>query len=142
MLNDAAGAPGEKPLLPSYLRWRGLPDLLPRALSAFILMAAALVSVWLGGLVFDLFWLCAAVAVGFEWQIMISAPYLGVRFFCVALGLALSAYFAGDASFGAGVAALGACGLALALAAGPGRRLWAFCGIAYAGLLPVSLGAL
>lgn len=138
MPNDAPTPAGKAPSLTQ----RGLPDLLPRALSAFVLMAAALGSAWAGGLVFDLFWLCAALAVGFEWQRMIAAPYLGLRLLFAFIGLALASFFIGRGWFEGGIAALAAGGLSLAVIADPGRRLWASCGIAYAGLLPVSLGAL
>src|ERR1700730_14503987 len=142
MLNDPADAPGKNPPAPNFSGRRRLADLLPRVLSAIVLMAAALVSVWQGGLVFDLIWLGAALAVGCEWQNLIAAPNPRLRFFLVALGLVVSAYFAGKAWFGTACSLLGGCGLALALAAGPGRRIWAFGGIVYAGLLLVSAAVL
>ena len=142
MLNDAAGAPDKNSPAPSFFRRRGLADLLPRVASAIVLMGAALVSVWQGGLVFDLIWLCAALAVGCEWQQLIAAPHPRTRFLLVGLGLVLCAYFTGKAWFGIACAILAGCGLALALAAGPGRRIWAFGGMVYAGLLLVSVGAL
>ncbi|MGH6835970.1 MAG: phosphatidate cytidylyltransferase [Methylocella sp.] len=140
--NDAADSPGKNPPAPNFSGRHRLADLLPRVLSAIVLMAAAVVSVWRGGLVFDLIWLGAALAVGCEWQNLIAAPNPRLRFFLVALGLVVSAYFAGKAWFGAACAILGGCGLALALAAGRGRRIWAFAGIVYAGLLLVSAAAL
>jgi phosphatidate cytidylyltransferase len=142
MPNNAARVPGESSRAPSFLARRRLADLLPRVLSAVVLMAAAIVSLWLGGRVFDLVWTCAALAVAFEWQHVITASRPRVRFFCVALGIMVSAYFVTNASLRAGFASLGACGVALALASGPGRRLWAFGGIIYAGLLLVSVSVL
>ncbi|MDQ6868418.1 MAG: phosphatidate cytidylyltransferase [Pseudomonadota bacterium] len=142
MLNDAADAPGKNPPAPKFSGQRCLADLLPRVLSAIVLMAAALGSVWQGGLVFDLIWLGAALAVGGEWQNLIAAPNRRLRFFLVAVGLVVSAYFAGKAWFGTACSLLGGCGLALALAAGARRRIWAFGGIVYAGLLLVSAAAL
>jgi phosphatidate cytidylyltransferase len=142
MPNHAADAPGKNPPAPNFPGQRCLADLLPRVLSAIVLMAAALVSVWQGGLAFQLIWLGAALAVGCEWQNLIAAPNRRLRFFLVALGLVVCAYFAGKAWFGTACSVLGGCGLALALAAGPGRRIWAFGGIVYAGLLLVSAGAL
>ena len=63
--------------------------------------------------------------------------------FCLTgLGLVLGAYFVGKGWFGVRLRVLAACGLAAALAAGPGRRIWAFGGIIYAGSLLVSVGAL
>jgi phosphatidate cytidylyltransferase len=142
MLNDVADAPGKNPRASDFSGRRGFADLLPRVLSATVLMAAAVVSVWQGGLVFDVVWLGAALAVAGEWQNLIAAPNRGLRFFLVALGLVIGAYFAGKAWFGTACALLGACALALALAAGPGRRIWAIGGIVYAGLLLVSAAAL
>jgi phosphatidate cytidylyltransferase len=142
MLSDAADAPGKNAPAPNFDGRRCLADLLPRVLSAIVLMAAALVSVWQGGLVFDLIWLGAALAVACEWQNLIAAPNRRLRFFLVALGLAASAYFAGKAWFGTACSLLGGCGLALALAAGRRRRIWAFGGIVYAGLLLVSAAVL
>jgi phosphatidate cytidylyltransferase len=142
MLNDAADAPGKKPRAPNFSGRRCFADLLPRVFSAIVLMAAALVSVWQGGLVFDLIWLGAAFAVACEWQNLIAAPHRRLRIFLVGVGLVVSAYLAGKAWFGAGGAILGGCGVALALAAGPGRRIWAIGGIVYAGSLLVSAAVL
>jgi phosphatidate cytidylyltransferase len=141
MRNDVADAP-ENPRAPNFSGRRSFADLLPRVLSAIVLMAAALFSVWQGGLVFDLIWLGAALAVACEWQNLIAAPNRRLRFFLVGLGLVVSAYFAGKARFGAACSLLGACAIVLALAAGPRRRIWAIGGIVYAGLLLISAAAL
>ncbi|HUI20674.1 MAG TPA: phosphatidate cytidylyltransferase [Methylocella sp.] len=142
MLNDTSGAPTQRTPPLSLFGRRGLADLLPRLGSALVLMTAALVSVWQGGLTFDVIWACAALAVGFEWQNLIAARRPRIRFFLVGIGLVLCAYFVGRASISIAFMVLGACGFALAFAAGPGRRIWAFSGMAYAGLLVVSVGAL
>lgn len=142
MLNATDDAPGTQAPAPNFSGRRRLTDLGPRVLSAIVLMAAALVSVWQGGLVFDLIWLGATLAVGCEWQNLIAALNPRLRYLLVAVSLVLSAYFAGKAWFGAACAILGGCGFALALAAGPGRRIWAFGGIVYAGLLLISAIAL
>jgi phosphatidate cytidylyltransferase len=142
MLNDTADAPGKNARAPNFSERRCFADLLPRVLSSIVLMAAALISVWQGGLVFDLIWLGAALAVACEWQNLIAAPNRRLRFFLVGLGLVVSGYFAGKAWFGTACSLLGACALVLALAAGPGRRIWAIGGIVYAGLLLVSAAAL
>jgi phosphatidate cytidylyltransferase len=105
-------------------------------------MTAALVSVWQGGLVFDLIWLAAAIAVGLEWQLLIAASRPRIRLVLASLGLVLCAIFAGRISSGAGYAILASCGLATTCAAGPGRRLWAFAGLIYAGSLLMSVMAL
>ncbi|MGH6838447.1 MAG: phosphatidate cytidylyltransferase [Methylocella sp.] len=142
MQNNAADSPRENPPAPNFSGRRSLADLLPRVLSAIVLIAAALVSVWRGGLVFDLIWLGAALAVGCEWQNLIAAPNRGPRVFFVALGLIVSAHFAGKAWIGTACSWLFGCGLALAVAAGRGRRIWAFGGVVYAGLLLVAAIAL
>jgi phosphatidate cytidylyltransferase len=119
-----------------------LADLLPRAVSGVVLMAAAAVSLWLSGRVFDLFWLSAALAVGLEWQHLIAAARPRIRYLLLTLGLFSSAYFAGAGAFAAAIVLAAACGLGLAGAAGPGRRAWAAGGLIYAGALIFSLGAL
>ncbi len=142
MVNDAGGMPEEPPPAPDFSRKRRLPDLLPRLLSAIVLMAAALVSVWRGGLVFDLIWLGAALAVGCEWQKLIAAPHLRIRYLLTGFGLVLAAFFIGRGWFAGACAILAGCGIAAALAAGPGKRVWAFAGLVYAGFLLVSVVAL
>jgi phosphatidate cytidylyltransferase len=46
----------------------GFADLGPRVASAVVLVAVALVTLYLGGDVFALFWLVAGFAVNWEWQ--------------------------------------------------------------------------
>src|SRR5438093_1580584 len=116
-------------LCSGFSRRGGLADLTPRVLSAVVLMTAAAVSVWRGGFVFDLIWLCAALAVGYEWQNLITAPQPCVRGLIAALGLVIGSYFTAKAWFGMAGIALGISGIALALAAGEGRRIWAFGGV-------------
>jgi phosphatidate cytidylyltransferase len=117
-------------------------DLLPRLLSAVVLMTAALLSLWLGGAVFDLIWLFAAVAVGYEWQRLIAARRPILRCLITTLGLVAGALFLAETRTISAFVVLGASGVAIALLAGRDRRIWAFCGIAYAATLPISLGAL
>ncbi|HWX13849.1 MAG TPA: phosphatidate cytidylyltransferase, partial [Methylocella sp.] len=109
-----------------------MADLLPRFLSAIVLMIAALLALWLGGVVFDLIWLFAALAVGYEWQNLISAPRPRLRSLLAALGLVLGALFSAEVWLGSACASLGVAGVVVALVAGRGRRMWAFCGIVYA----------
>jgi phosphatidate cytidylyltransferase len=142
MVNDAGWAPEDTAPVPDFSKKRRLPDLLPRLLSAIVLMAAALVSVWQGGVVFDLIWLGAALAVGCEWQKLIAAPHLLIRYLFTGLGLVLAAFLIGKAWFAGAFAILGGCGIAAALAAGPGKRVWAFGGLVYASFLLVSVLAL
>ena len=119
-----------------------MADLLPRLLSAIVLMAAALGSLWLGAAVFDLIWACAAVAVGYEWQRLIAAKRPLWRILLAVLGLLAGALFLAEAAFMSSFMTFGLSGAAVALLAGSGRRIWAFCGIAYAAALVISLGAL
>jgi phosphatidate cytidylyltransferase len=141
MSKDSSAQDGN-PQVSARSKRRALADLLPRVLSSFVLMAAAVVSVWLGGRGFDFIWFCAALAVAFEWQYLIAAPRLRVRLLCTALGLGAGAYLVSMGSVGSALAVLAVSGLALAVAGGSGRRIWACAGIAYAGSLILSLGAL
>ncbi len=119
-----------------------MADLLPRLLSAIVLMSAAFVSLWLSGIVFVLIWACAAVAVGLEWQRLIAAERPLLRCLLAALGLAAGALLSAEARILSAFLTLGLSGVAVALLAGRGRRIWAICGIAYAATLIISLGAL
>lgn len=120
----------------------GLADLLPRFLSALVLMTAAAGSVWLGGAAFDLIWLLASVAVGYEWQSLIAARHPVARILLTALGLVAGAQFMAKNRILSAAVALGSCGVAVALVAGRGRRIWAICGIAYTATLLISLAVL
>lgn len=142
MLNDAANAPGKQPPAPNVYGRRDLPDLLPRAVSGAVLMAAALGSVWQGGQLFVLIWLAAALAVGIEWQNLIAAPNRRIRLVLIGLALIPAAIFLQKAEFAAACATIALCGVPVALAAGAGRRAWAFVGTLYAGALLVSVNAL
>lgn len=134
--------PGELPQRPSLLSRRGLADLLPRIASAIVLMAAAVASVWIGGRVFDYFWLAASLAVGLEWQHMIQSARAAPRYVLLAAGLGLGAFFAATSAYLAALAAVALCGLALAAAADRQRRAWAAGGLVYAFALIASLSAL
>jgi len=105
-------------------------------------MTAGLVSVWLGGAVFDVVWLFAAVAVGCEWQSLIAVRRPFWRCLATALGLAAGALFLAETEILPAGAALGASSLAAALVADKGRRIWAFSGVGYAAALLISLAAL
>ncbi len=148
MLNDsAAHPPGDEPPpsgvgAAARLRARRLADLLPRVVSGLVLAAVALSSVWFGGVVFTAAWLAAALAVGLEWQNLIVADRPRLRFLIAAAALAAASFFAAQGRLALACGVLGLAGLALALAAGRGRRLWAFAGLAYAGSLIVSLNAI
>ncbi len=149
MLNDsAAHPPGNDPPPPLGAGAKGrqggrrLADLLPRVASGLVLAAVALVSVWRGGAVFAVAWFAAASAVGLEWQNLIGALRPRLRFLVAAAALAATSYFAAQGALVPACGVLGLGAAALALAAGQGRRLWAFGGLIYAGSLIVSVNAL
>lgn len=113
-------------------------DLGPRLASALALVAAALAALYVGGLIFALFWLLAAFGVSWEWQGLIGGKFCLAR---VALGGAALAAAAAFAFYGAAdmaIATLVLAGAILAVLAGQGRRLWAAGGALYAGSLVVS----
>lgn len=147
MLGDSARPLGDDPLPLSVRdaarrRGRRLADLLPRVVSGFVLAATALISVWQGGAFFAVAWLAAALAVGLEWQNLIGAARPRLRFLVTAAALALTAYLAARGWLALACGVLGLAGVVVALAAGPGRWLWAFAGLVYAGSLTVSVNAL
>ncbi len=140
--------PGAEPPPPSGAgglsrgRARRLADLLPRAISSLVLAGAAITGVWLGGVGFALIWFAAALAVALEWQNLIGAARPRLRLAIAGAGLAAATALAAQGRFGFAGCALLIAGVLLALAAGQGRRLWAFGGILYAGALIVSVVAL
>lgn len=137
VLNDARNSPqGER----ARGRPRRLADLLPRALSAIVLMAAAITSVWKGGQIFVLIWLIPACAIGYEWQHLVGGRRQALRVCvtCAALGLAALL----DGGLGQAFVLVGLGGSLAAALAGEERRGWAFAGVAYAGALITSVTAL
>jgi phosphatidate cytidylyltransferase len=105
-----------------------------RVISGIVLGIAAIGSAWIGGIVFLLIWLLAAVAVWWEWTGVIKAaprPLLagvgGVALVCMAVALAM------DAPAIAFVCAV--IGAGVATAAVQERRVWAGAGVIYAALV-------
>jgi phosphatidate cytidylyltransferase len=114
-------------------------DLLPRAASAVVMVAAALTAVWIGGPLFDAFWLAAGAAVLWEWQTICLGER---RFRPMAAGAAALAAAAGAASnlaleWSVAATVLGA--VVAAALAPAGRRLWAASGVIYACALTVAV---
>ena len=134
MPNDVEGRKEQKPSAQSFFTRHGLADLLPRAASALALMMVAFLSIWQGGLIFDLIWLAASLAVGCEWQGLIAAPRLRLRQLLVGLALGLAAFFVRKAQFESAWAILTLAAVSAAAIAGAERRLWAFGGVLYAGI--------
>lgn len=142
MLGHAPTGRQKKATPPDRLRTRRLADLQPRILSSLVLMSAALLSVWLGGPAFLLIWIIGASAVGYEWQHLIGAERQRLRSVLALVAVAVAAMVTAQDGIGAAVAFLALVGTLVALLAGDGRRLWAFAGIAYAGVLVVAVVAL
>ncbi len=117
----------------------GFADLGPRVVSAAVLVAIALVTLYVGGVVFTLFWLAAAFAVNWEWQGLIGGEQRLGR--VAAGGAAVAAAAALGGSGLAGAAALEVLGFAAisAFLAGRERRVWAAGGVVYAGALAFSV---
>ncbi len=102
-------------------------------------MVLALGALWRGGTVFIATWTAAAIAVSWEWQSMIGTERKRERVLFGAAALVLIAvYMSRMAFWPAGFClALGAC--LVALIATQGLRIWAGCGVFYAGVLIGSL---
>jgi phosphatidate cytidylyltransferase len=120
-------------------RGGGFGDLPTRIGSALVLGVAAVVSLIVGGTVFVLFWLLAAIAVHWEWQRMVGGDRVFERFLVGSIALGTAAVFSINLApdFGA-VTILGAVIIVGALA-GDGRRVWAGAGLCYAGVLILSV---
>ena len=70
---------------------RGSPILGPRLGSAVGLIAIAAISWWLGGIVFFVVWLAAALAVYFEWERIVGGAQLTARLALGAVALIATA---------------------------------------------------
>jgi phosphatidate cytidylyltransferase len=116
-----------------------LADLLPRLLSAFALMGLALYALWLSGPVFILTWLTASAAVYWEWLSMTGGARKTARGAVGFLALGLVAAFASRLEFGRVSLCLAAAACIVAAIADKGLKLWAACGVLYAGALIGSL---
>jgi len=120
----------------------GFADLGLRAVSALVLVAAAVAALWCGGWAFGLFWLAAALAAHWEWGNLIGGPLPWSRRIVGALGLigALALQSLHQPEF-----ALLALALAAAFnawAAGGGYRFLAAAGMFYTGGLLLAVTAL
>jgi phosphatidate cytidylyltransferase len=116
-----------------------LDDLWVRAASAVVLVAAAVASLSLGGVVFALIWLIGSLCVHWEWQRLIGAPLPWFRLFGGGLALCAAAilYSVGQAELAFLLLPLAAA--FCAWAAGQGFRLWAATGVFYAGGLLLAM---
>ena len=128
-------------------------DLGPRAASGAVLVAAAVVTTWVGGALFVLTWLAAAIAVNWEWQALTGGSHRRSRIVTgtvamIALAIVtarpastMPAFMSGDDTVLIASMLGMACGLS-ALLAGGGGRVWAAGGVLYAGLLFLAVVAL
>lgn len=114
-------------------------DLLPRAASAVVMVAAALYTLWKGGIWFQIFWLAAAAMVVWEWQAMIAAPRRLTRVVIGAAAVAAAAAFTVNLALEAAIGAAIAGALAAAVVAGRDKAVWAGAGVLYACALVISV---
>lgn len=134
-------APGQIRIEETAPRRRRLPDLGVRAASGFCLIFVALGATLAGGILFLFAWLFAACAVLFEWQRLVGGRAPATRHLIGIAGLVGVGVLAHRANFG-GLLLLLALVAAFAALAGPGRRLWAASGMAYAGLFVLAIVSL
>jgi len=116
-----------------------LADLLPRLISALVLMVLALAAWWLGGDIFIVTWLAAAIAVCWEWQSMIGGARRGVRVLLGGAALVSIANLISRMEFWHGSLGLALGTGFVAILPGQDLRLWAGSGMVYAGALIGSL---
>lgn len=114
-------------------------DLGVRLISAAILIALAVASLYAGGASFVVFWLLTACAVNWEWQGLLGESGRVERASIGGAGLAISACLTQLSHAGAGYASLLFLAVLVASAAPKDMRLWAFGGVFYSGTLVVVL---
>jgi phosphatidate cytidylyltransferase len=121
-------------------------DLGQRVLSALVMIAAAVMTLILGGPAFAVFWAVAGVAINWEWQRLVGGPHLNARFVVGGSAIVAAAF---ALSFGGNQAAAGLIGGVLlagagfaAWRAGAGRAVWAAGGVVYAGAMAAAVCAL
>jgi phosphatidate cytidylyltransferase len=124
-VSGSDGAP--KPLSASNLALR--------VLSAVVLAPLALLTAYLGGWPFALFWGAAALAVLWEWITLVVGPTYRLMFSLCGGALAIAGFLAWLGRPTAAVLIVGLGALAAAIFAPGDRRLWVTIGIGYAGAL-------
>ena len=129
-------------MAPGGSRPFGSSDLLPRVVSALVMASAAVATAWIGGPVFTLFWLVAALAVLWEWQGLVAGPRRRPAVAAGGVALAVAAFLAGAGRPVAAIALVALGATATAIAAYPGQRQAMAGGLLYAGALAVSLPVL
>jgi phosphatidate cytidylyltransferase len=116
-------------------------DLVPRIVSALVLVAVAVGTAFKGGLFFATLWWLAALAIHWEWQRLIGSGRDPVRlvFGVLAIALAALSFPYNDGAWSLLLLLVGAVATGWS---GRGHRLMAGFGVIYAGLLPLALGVL
>lgn len=141
--HDAAAVADEAaeatPATTAPTRRRSWGDLLPRAASALVMMAAAIGVTLAGGTAFALFWLAAGLLILWEWQGMVAPGVRRRRFALGGLCMAAAAGLCADGLILPAAGAIAAGATLTALIAPQGRRLAAGLGPLYAGLLVCSV---
>jgi len=113
-----------------------------RVVSAAVLAPLAVLTAWLGGWAFALFWAAAAIAVLWEWTTLVAGRDHRLMFSACGSAIAVAALMAWRGRPIAAVSLVGMGALAALIFAPQRRRLWIVAGIGYAGamlLAPVVL---
>jgi phosphatidate cytidylyltransferase len=121
---------------------RTFADLRPRIVSSLVLGIAAIAVLWVGGLLFAMFWLAAGLAILWEWQALIGGARHRARFLAGAIGIVIAGAFASYVALGIASAALLVAGLLTGLVAEQRSRFLAGAGTLYSGALVISVIAL
>ncbi|MGA7388992.1 MAG: phosphatidate cytidylyltransferase [Pseudolabrys sp.] len=106
-----------------------------RIVSAAILTPLALLTAYLGGWPFALFWGVAAIAVLWEWVVLVAGPSYRMIFSGCAVAVAIAGFVGWLGRPIAALLMVGLGALAGAIFAPPERRLWVTVGIVYAGAM-------
>jgi len=117
----------------------GFGDLGPRVASAVVLVAIASVALYVGGDLFALFWLTAALAINWEWQRLIGGERRVARVVAGGAAAAAAAAFGRNGMAGFAALEIAFFTFVAAILAGPDRRIWAGAGVIYAGALAFSV---
>ena len=117
----------------------GFADLGPRLGSAIAMIAGAMVSLYIGGAVFLLFWSCAAIAVNWEWQKLVGGEKFEARSLIGGVTIATAAILGHLQLVPPALAIIVFGALTMAQFSWPKFRVWAFGGGIYAGALAFSV---
>ena len=110
-------------------------NLVLRILSAVVLAPLALVTAYIGDWPFALFWVAAALAVLWEWTILVVGPAYRLMFSSCGSAIAIAGFLAWLGRPVAALLLVGLGALAAAIFAPRNRRRWVTLGIGYAGAL-------